>query len=797
MNTSARELDITDLRLELLSDASTEESDEAAVIGQSRATAALSLGLGIQSRGYNVFIMGQPGTGRRTALKSALNTYIVNDKNLQDKTYVFNFRAPSEPRHLAFPRGRAAEFKKAVHDLVEDIKKIVDIHDASDAFAQRRTNLVSTQEKTENQTLSAFEADLAAAGFRIVQVSDGTDLATDIVPLRDGEAISFDALQALVSSGTMTQGAWNALREQYYGFMDRMKNVFQDLKRTRADLDRSVRELREEMLQPIIASQIDVLKREFPGEKTVAWLTDLGEDIVSHLFLFTRARQDQEQPQRRRRMPPLARYGVNILIDRSGPPTPPVVFENRPTLANLMGTIDMESEGAEDGRGSYLKIRGGSLLKASGGVLVLRAEDIVEDEAAWPYLKRVLQTGKLEIQPTSGPFGGPAHLKPEPIDLHLKVVMIGGELSYDLLYQADPDFQKLFKVCAEFDCSVDRTAATERTHLGFFRKIVREEGLLPLSADGTRAILEHSVRLAEHRDRLSTRFSLIADLLREADWCARREGRGEIDAAAVLGAREQRKFLQNLPEAKLASMISAGEILIELSGTAVGKANGLAVHDRGYYAFGCPVVVSARVAPGDGGVVNIEGESGLSGEIFDKAILILSGYLRSKYAHNFPLSVTASVCFEQSYTAIDGDSATLVQLCTIISAISGIPLRQDLAVTGSVNQLGFVQPVGGVSEKVEGFFSICRQGGLTGTQGVVVPRRNVGNLVLARPVLEAVEEGRFHLYAVDSIDQALELLSGVESGREEKDGTFPSGTLNAAVLKELHRMASLIHRFET
>lgn len=797
MNTSAYELAFSDLALEPLSDDSTQESADAAIIGQSRATAALSLGLGIHSKGYNIFIMGLPGTGRRTALKMALADYTVDSGLLQDKVYVFNFRAPAEPMHLSFPKGRASDFKRAVHELVEDIKKIVEIHDESDAFRQRRTTLVSDLEGSENRVLSEFESELAAEGFRIVQVSDGSELATDIVPLREGELSSFDELQKLVAAGTMAQAEWNALREKYYGFMDRMQSVFQELKRTRATIDRSVKELRKEMLSPIIGSQIDALKRDFPGEKTGAWLSMLADDIASHLFLFGKSRQDGERPTRRHRNPPLSRYGVNVLIDRTGADETPVVFENRPTLANLMGSIDLESDASDEGRGNYLKIRGGSLLKASGGVLVIRAEDIVEDDTAWPYLKRVLQTGKLEIQANPGPFGGPSALKPEPIDLYLKVVLIGSELSYDLLYQTDPDFQKLFKVCAEFDSSIDRTAESERTHVAFFKKIVREEGLLPVSRDGVRAVLDHSIRLAEHRNRLSTRFSLIADLLREADWCARGKRESEITAEAVRRARELRVFLQNLPEAKLASMIAAGEILIELSGTAVGKANGLAVHDRGYYAFGCPVVVSARVAPGDGGVVNIEGESGLSGEIFDKAVLILSGYLRSKYARSFPLSITASVCFEQSYTAIDGDSATAVQLCAIISAISGIPLRQDLAVTGSVNQLGFVQPVGSVSEKVEGFFSVCEQAGLSGSQGVVIPRRNVGNLVLSKRVLDAVEARTFRIYAVDNIDQILEVLTGSTPGAEDKDGNFPAGSLNAVVFKELRRMATLIHRFET
>ncbi|MFA6507467.1 MAG: AAA family ATPase, partial [Treponemataceae bacterium] len=363
-------------------------------------------------------------------------------------------------------------------------------------------------------------------------------------------------------------------------------------------------------------------------------------------------------------------------------------------------------------------------MKASGGVLVLRAEDILSDDDAWQYLKRVLQTGIVEIHNPPGLITQPILLKPEPIDVCLKVVLIGGELSYDLLYQTDPDFQKLFKVCAEFDSTMERTPENEGNYAAFLRKVVADDKLRPLTSDGAAAVMKRSVRLAENRGQLSTRFSIIADLLREADWWASKDGKNKLDATAIRRAIEMRAYLHKLPEDKFESMVLSGEILIELEGWEIGKVNGLAVHDRGYYAFGCPVVVSARVAPGNGGVINIEGESGLSGEIFDKAVLILSGYLRSRYARNFPLSVTASLCFEQSYTEIDGDSATAAQLCTILSAISGLPLRQDLAITGSVNQLGSVQPVGGISEKIEGFFSVCLKMGLTGTQGVVIPRRN-------------------------------------------------------------------------
>ncbi len=770
---------------------------DAAVIGQSRALAALSLALGIPSKGYNIYIQGAPGTGRRTALMRALSDYTPSNAGLQDKVYVSNFSNPMEPRLLSFPSGKAREFKSALHELVEDIKRLVRLHEESEAFKERKGALLSAMEQEENRILAELESDAAAAGFQIVQTADGENQGTDLLPLRDGIPRTFEDLQAQVAGGNLAVEEWNTLRERYYALMDRMNTLFETMKRSRIGHDLRVRDISREMLKPELGARVRRLADSFPQESTAAWLNEMTEDVLDHLAYFAKERQEAPASGRKRRNPVLSRYGANILVDRAEGASVPVIFENRPTLSNLVGTIESSGGPMEDLRSAYLRIRGGSILKASGGILVLRAEDIVDEEDAWPYLKRVLQTGMVEIQGYGGPLAPPAAVKPEPIAVNLKVVLIGGESTYDILYQTDPDFQKLFKVCAEFDSVMDRSPESQRRYTSFLGKICAEEGLRPLSADGAAAVLEQSVRMADHRGKLSTRFSQVADLLREADWCASRDGAAVLDAAGIRKALDLRAYIHKLPEDKLEAMILSDEILLQLRGSAVGKANGLAVHDRGYYAYGIPVVVSARVAPGDGGVVNIEGESGLSGEIFDKAVLILSGYLRSRYARTFPLSITASVCFEQMYTPIDGDSATAVQLCAILSAISGVPLRQDLAMTGSVNQLGDMQPVGGIPEKIEGFHSICAKRGLTGSQGVVIPRRNMVNLVLSDAVEADIRCGRFHIYAVGTIDQALEVLTGLDAGADDGSGNFPEASVNGAVSRELLRMAEVIRSYET
>ncbi|MCA1949007.1 MAG: AAA family ATPase [Treponema sp.] len=798
MNLNKYELSPEDIVFTISPPELSENTDsDATIIGQSRAMKALSLGLGIHAKGYNIYIQGSPGTGRRTALLKALTNYTASQANLQDFIYVPNYAVPTEPHIIQLPAGTGRLFKQKLHDFIEEMKRLVKLHRESDAFKNKKSNLVSLMEQQENKTLSAFESEAASLGFQIVQINEGESQSTDLVPLRDGVPISFEDLQAQVASGTLSAAEWNTLRETYYALIDRMKGLFDSLKRERMDLDRKIQELSKEMLRPQIHSQIEKLSDEFPYSAITAWLHTLEEDIIGHLPLFYAERLEKEAQRSHSHPSALIRYGANIIVDRSGISSPPVIFENRPTLTNLVGTIEPPGSVTEELRSAYLRIRAGSLIKAAGGILVLRAEDIVQDEEAWPYLKRVLQTGIVEIQCPPNPIASPLIIKPEPIELYVKVVLIGEESTYDILYQTDPDFQKLFKVCAEFDSTMNRNEHSQQRYAAFLHKIVQEEGLLPLEASGVSAVLEWSVRDAEHRQKLSTRFSRVVDLLREATWYAREHQLSEISAEVIQKTLELRSYLHRLPEETIQSMILADEIIIQFSGTAIGKINGLAVHDRGYYSYGIPVVVSAQVAPGDGGVINIEGESGLSGEIFDKAVLILSGYLRSRYARTFPLSITASVCFEQMYTPIDGDSATAAQLCAIISAISGIPLRQDLAITGSVNQLGDMQPVGGVSEKIEGFHSICSKRGLTGTQGVLIPRRNMNNLILSALVQKDIQAGLFHLYAVNTIDEALEVFMGKPAGFADEDGVFPSDTINGIVSRELKRMATIIKRYET
>lgn len=797
----------------------------AELIGQPRALEALRMGIRIRSKGYNVYVSGAPGTGRRTAVLRALTREPVGSSRLHDIAYVYDFEAPLAPRVLLFPAGKGREWKADLHRLVESLKEIVHLQDESEAQKKTESAMTAELEAEENRCLAEFEAELAAKGFRAVQLEGEGGVSMDIVPLvpkRKAEAeqepsepaekgpetdeeaeslgleeSSFEALQDLVASGQLPEADYNALRERWYGYMDRMGRLFADLRRGRSELSHRIQKSREEALKPQVKAETSLLAERWPDPAIRAWISALEKDVLSHLYVFRPSpeRQETEHARGRRHGPALARYGVNLVVDRSGAEQAPVVLENHPSVGNLFGFVESRPDDDGDTRSAYLKIRAGSYLEASGGFLVLRAEDVLGEEEAWLRLKRALQDGKAEIQPREGPFGAGTWLKPQAAPVDVKVVMIGGEGTYDVLYQADPDFQKLFKVHAEFDSTMSLNPEGLKDYAAFVRKIVEEEGLLPTASGGLAAVAEEGARLAEYRDRLSTRFGLIADILREADYRARSEQRSIIDGEAIRGAVAARARLANLPEEKIEDMIRSGEIILQVEGSALGRVNGLAVHDRGYYAFGLPAVISAQVSPGEGGVINIEGESGLSGEIYDKAVLIVEGFLRSRYARDFPLAVTASICFEQSYTAVEGDSASSTAVYALLSAIANIPLRQDIAVTGSMNQIGQVQPVGGVNEKIEGFFRVCKQAGFSGSQGVMIPRRNVSNLILPREIQDALRAGQFHLWAVSSIDEGIEVLTGMEAGKPNERGDFSIDSFNGKVRRELQRMAKTIKNY--
>ncbi len=732
------------------------------IIGQDRAVSALELGLGMHADGYNIFVMGASGTGRRTVLASLLANYKANPADLQDMAYVCNFARPLEPKALFFPAGTGAYFRKTLKSAIESIRRQAVQIAKSEVFSAASKKLSAAGDIEENRLLSDFEAQMMAAGFKVVQIKDDESRSMDLVPIVKGKPVPFDQLQDLAAGGRIAVERVNAIREEYYRGLDRMGEVFAAVRDIRRATDRKIRALRSESAEPIIENELAVLrslcKNGAGNSPALEYLDALKADLLARVHVYS---EPFRSAQARKAF--FGRYAVNLVCECPQDKNY-VVHEEVPTFANLFGSVEPAGPNDEHSVNGHLRLRPGAVHRASGGFLVLRLQDLLLEEGAWPYLKRVLQSGKVEIQ--TPPTGNhlPSLLKAQPLPVRLKVVIIGGEHSYDFLYQEDPDFQKLFKVCAEFDSVMPGTDENLESFIAFVDDFSKKRQTLPIDDSGVARILAHAARVSEYRTMLTTRFTLISDLILEADYRARSLHSPVISREVVSGAIEHRRYLQRLPEEKYAEMIKSREIVLSVSGAMVGKVNGLAVQDRGYHAFGIPVAVTAQAAPGDKGVINIERESGLSGEIYDKAHLIIQGLLHRKYASDIPLALTASICFEQSYTEVDGDSASCAEFFALLSAIGQIPLRQDIAVTGSLNQLGDVQPVGGVPEKIEGFFDACSILGLTGAQGVMIPRRNLNNVMVSDRVAMAVTDGLFHIWAIETVDEGFSLLSGLAPG---------------------------------
>ncbi|MFP4536133.1 MAG: AAA family ATPase, partial [Spirochaetaceae bacterium] len=743
-----------------------EEVEEAArltgpfdIIGQPRAVRALELAVALRAKGYNVFATGMPGTGKRSTITKLLKALPFEKERLRDIAFVHNFLQPDQPVALYFGPGEARGFREQLRRLVELLQEESSVLFEQKPFKEARDKLMVETEERENKKLAEFDKRLEDEGFAIVQVNDEEEQEhTDIAPVVDGEATSFDDLQRRVNTGELHAADWSRIREKYYHFMDELDRIFQELRMGRMEVEKKLYELQLETMEPVVQKALEQIRNAFPEEKTDEWLNQLEDDILGNLDLFMPADEESSEEAEKQ----LERYGVNIVVDHTNTTENPLIVESHPDYQKLFGA--QEYRGEQDTRLGYQTLRAGSLIHASGGYLVLRAEDVLSQEDAWNGLRRALQDGCTEIRNTPSPFTPPGQaVKPEPVAIDVKVIIMGSEHIYDFLYMQDEEFGKLFKVPAEFDSVMDRTPETTRQYIAFMEMICGEEKLLSLTTDGKAAVLEYGVRLSEFRGKLSTRFSMVADLIRESNHWAKKDKKEAIDRAAVERAQLERQHLYNLPEEKFDEQVTSGEMILSVQGRRVGCINGLSVLDRGYYAFGRPMLITARVAPGNDGIINIERESGLSGEIHDKGMYILQGFLQATYAHDFPLSINASIAFEQSYVEVDGDSASAGEAMALLSAIGEIPVRQDIAMTGSVNQLGQMQPVGGISEKIEGFYATCKISGLTGEQGVIIPRSNVQNLILSREVQDAVDAGTFHIYVAESIDEGLHILTGMKA----------------------------------
>ena len=760
------------------------------IIGQDRAVKALEFGLAVESLGFNVFVTGLTGTGRMTAIELHIGPLAEQGQPPDDLVYVYNFDRPERPRLLRLAAGRGVVLRDGLERLLHDMRaNLPGIFDGEE-FQRRLELAVEDLKARQQELLRAFERRVRDAGFTLVQVQVGSVTRPEILPLVDDRPVTMEKLATLAGEGKFERDRLEGLEAQHGRLSEELQRVFHEMMAVREAMLTRAAELRRTTLAPILDRDLAVIAQAVEDPRARPFLEEVKADIGDHLELFASAEGLSEDGD------PLLRYRVNVIVDNAALKGRPVVIETEPTLSNLFGTVEGRVNPHLQSTSDHTRVRAGSLVRANGGFLVVNAFDVVSEAGVWPALKRALRYRRVMIRPRDMLFAlsGQA-LQPEPVELDVKVVMIGDRALFDLLHDLDEEFRKIFKVLADFDSEMPSGQGQVREFLALMSRIVRDEQLPHLDRAAMRALAEESVRLARHRHRLSARFSDVADILREAAYLARLTGAEQIRESDVRGAVRARRDRHSLPEEKLTALMLDGVLTVASGGSEVGQVNALAVYDLGYHAFGLPGRVTARIALGREGVVNIEREARLSGRTHDKGVLILAGYLRGTFAAELPLSMTASLAFEQSYTGIDGDSASSTEVYAILSALSGLPVRQDVAVTGSVDQNGRIQAIGGVNEKVEGFFELCRRRGLTGRQGVLIPAANVADLQLEPDVVEAVRRGQFHVWCAAGVEEGIELLTGVPAGERGADGGYPADTVFGRCSARLVAMAEQLRRF--
>jgi len=754
------------------------------VLGQPRAVAALEFGVAIASQGFNLFALGQPGSGKTTLIREYLERRAAAQAVPPDLCYVHNFANSRSPIFLRLPPGTATRLASDLDAFVEEMKTAMPRAFDTAEYSTHRDRITQELEAKRQRQLALLEQHVNHAGFQLLKGPSGVLL----VPAPGGKPLSEADVEKLTAEE----------RERILRVRDRLQGEIEERLRAVRETEKAARTAQRalDMETAAYAARhiMDDLRaryRELPC--VMEFLAAVETDVIDNADDFRKGKEGEAAPEAliAKLMPgdgenPFVRYRVNVLVDNRALHGAPVVVETNPTYHNLTGRIEQHSTfGAV--YTDHTMIKPGALHRANGGYLIIPARECLMNPFAWDVLKRALKDRALRMEEMGAQFSvmSTAGLEPAPVPLELKVVLIGSPLLYYLLSAHDEDFQKLFKVKADFTTRMDRTADAERAYALFVSTITHEERTLPFDRCAVARVIEYGSRAAEDQDQLSTRFGDIADLIREAAHVAGQSGNGAVTSADVRAAEQARRYRHNLMEERLHDLIRDGTLLLDLSGTATGRINGLSVTGAGDFAFGHPVRITATIAPGRRGVVSIEREVELSGPIHGKGVLILGGYLLRQYGQAGPLSLSASLVFEQSYSMVEGDSASLAELCVLISMASGVPLRQDIAVTGSVNQHGQVQPVGGVTEKIEGFFDVCCTQGLSGTQGVLIPASNRRNLMLRDEVVEAVRDGKFHVWTAQTVDGALELLTGMPGGEPDGAGVYPEGTVHCLVADRL------------
>jgi lon-related putative ATP-dependent protease len=753
------------------------------VIGQTRAVQAIEFGLNMDSPGYNIFVTGIEGTGKSTIVQDIVGNHAKTMEPGCDWCMVNNFIDEFCPKTISVPKGQALKLKKQMAKFIEELQNELPKAFNSESYQEKQSKLqngYADQQRALFKKLDKYAAD------RQISIQK-TQTGYQTIPMADEKPLSHEEFQKL----SKEQQA--AIEENIRALQAETESTLREVNTLNQALRDQIESLRAEVTLFVVRSRLDALKTAYKDSKDIiSYFDQVEEAIVENVNDFISGNSKDSAPDAGRSSPAQSafhRYGVNVLVDRRGQKGAPVIFETNPTYNNLFGYIEKRAFMGTL-MTDFSMVQAGSLLRANGGFLLLEIEAVLKNSLVWEALKRALQNKYLHIEDMAAGTGfGTTSLRPEPIPLEVKVVLIGSYHLFQLLQTHDSKFNKIFKVRADFDNEVERNEDTMQQYARFIARVCKEEKLLPLTPKGVAAVVEYGEKLVADKSKLSLRFGSIQAVLKEADYWANKKKARTISDKYIQKALKEYRFRYNLYEEKVQENYVDETILIDLEGTVVGQVNALAVYQIGDLAFGRPSRITAVTYLGKAGIINIERESKLSGKTHDKGVLILSGYLGQTFAQKYPLSLAASITFEQNYGGIDGDSASSTELYALLSSLSGVAIQQGIAVTGSVNQKGQVQAIGGVNHKIEGFFDVCKAKGLTGNQGVMIPKANVKNLMLKKEVIEAVKNGKFHIYRVATIQDGIEILTGVQAGIPDQNGDYPPDTVYGKVQTKLKSYA--------
>jgi predicted ATP-dependent protease len=768
-------------------------------IGQKRATRAVEFGLNMANSGYNIYVAGLTGTGKTSMVKSYIERVIKEREGqgetlaLEDWCYLHNFKEPDSPRIVNLPQGKGKALREEITALLSKIRQGLGQAFSGEEYKNQKQKTVEEAQAEQQKLFDEISSEARRQGLILQMTLSGPVL----IPMKEDRPMEEQEYLAL------DEDARKQLKSKQAELRKKLKASFETASSVQTKAMERLQKIDKDIGEYTVSGLFGLLFEQYSNwPKVTQYLTDLKAYILDNLELF-KGTEEPVHPvfgvpvsQVMGGRDPFLPFQVNVFVDNDGTKGPPVIIESNPNFGNMFGKIERRFL-----FGGYLSdhtmLKAGALSKANGGYMLLNVNDVLMNPGVWSALKRAIKNKEVRIEDPFEQFGliAPQGLRPEPMPIKVKVVIIGDAMLYQLLSMYDEDFWEIFKVKADFDFEIEKTKDNMLAYAAFLSGCCEECQARHFDPSGVAKVIEYSARIVADQERLSSRFALVKDWIEEADYWASRDNARFISASHVQKAIDERLFRHNLVDERIRDMINRGIIMIDTDGEMVGQVNGLSVYNLGDITFGKPSRITAKTFLGRGGVINIERESQLSGPIHNKGVMILSGYLGWKYAQDKPLSLSASLCFEQSYEGVEGDSASSAELYAILSSLSGIPIKQGVAVTGSVNQKGEIQPVGGVNQKIEGFFKVCQAKGLNGDQGVLIPHQNLRNLMLREEVVDAVRQGQFHIYSARTIDEGIEILTGIPAGEKRKDGTYPKSTVNYLVDKRLKEMAERLKGF--